>query len=84
MGTCELAEEMELSLEQYIKAQASSKVDENASSTSLAIPDSAPKAKKTRANDYTHADLGPYNYDTVREKLAGVSHRGSSQYQPEV
>ena len=83
-GTWERAEEMELSLEKYIESQASSEVDENASSTSLAIPDSSPKAKRTRANDYTHSDLGPYNYDTVREKLAGVSHRGSSQYQPEV
>jgi hypothetical protein len=64
---------MELSLEQYIKVQASSEVDENASSTSLARTDSAPKPKRTRANDYTHSDLGPYNYDTVREKLAGVS-----------
>jgi len=83
-GTWERAEEMELSLEMYIEGPASSEVDENASSTSLAIPDSSPKAKRTRANDYTHSDLGPYNYDTVREKLAGVSHRGSSQYQPEV
>ena len=82
--TWERAEEMELSLEKYIESQANSEVDKNASSTSLAILDSSPKAKRTRANDYTHSDLGPYNYDTVREKLAGVSHRGSSQYQPEV
>ncbi len=82
--TWERAEEMELSLEKYIESQANSEVDKNASSTSLATLDSSPKAKRTRANDYTHSDLGPYNYDTVREKLAGVSHRGSSQYQPEV
>ena len=56
MGTCELAEEMELSLEQYIKAQASSKVDENASSTSLIIPDSA--ASKKNASERLHA-FGP-------------------------
>ena len=78
-GTWERAEEMELSLEMYIESQASSEVYENASSTPLAIPDSAPKAKRTRASLYTHSDLGPYSYDTVR-----VSHRGSSQYQPEV
>ena len=75
---------MELSLEMYIESQASSEVDENAPSTSLAILDSSPKAKRTRANVYTHSDLGHYNYDTVRDNLAGVSHRGSSQYQPEV
>jgi hypothetical protein len=64
-GTWELTEELELSLEKYIKSQASSEVDENASSTSLLIPDIAPKAKRTRANEYTHSDLDPYNYDTV-------------------
>jgi hypothetical protein len=51
-GTWERAEEMELSLEQNIKVQASSEIDKNASSTSLTIPDSAPKAKRTRVNPY--------------------------------